>query len=73
MDIKEFANYCRENIGDFDKRLDLAWDRVSKMRCPFVMADMGLTQEVFECLDDYCAENGLEVDDYDIEDLMGEI
>ena len=40
--LKEIAAYCRNNIEDFEIRVQLALKKMDRMRCPLSMADEAL-------------------------------
>ena len=71
--LNDFRKYCEEFIEDFDYRLERAWSIVSKMRCPFCMADTDLYGEVESRFEDFCLDNDLNMDDYDLEEIFEEL
>lgn len=69
----DFRKYCERVIEDFNHRLGRAWSIVDKMRCPFCMADTDLYGQVESCFEDFCQDNDLNMDDYDLEEIFDEL
>lgn len=70
MKTKEIAAYVRNNVEDYEERLQLALKRMDRMRCPMRMADDGLYDEMCDAIDDWCWENDVDGSDWDYEDLI---
>lgn len=73
MNIQDFSNYCREHIPHFDLRVEMAWDEIAQNRCPLSYADQKLHDQIQSALGDYCLDNDLDADDYDVDDLFDEL
>lgn len=73
MDLNALSEFFKQNISNFDSRLGRAWGIVDHMRCPFKMADTDLYIEMSDRLEDFCEENGLDYDDYDLEEIIWEL
>ena len=58
------------DIDDFDLRSELAMAKMDRMRCPLSQADPGLYDEMQDALCDYCADQDLNPDDFDIEEII---
>lgn len=67
---EEFCQYCKENIPNFELRYDLALDKEGEMRCPIEYADNQLYCEIRDRLEEWCDENGENIDDYDINEMF---
>jgi len=70
MRTKEIAAYVRNNIEDFEERLQLALKRMDRMRCPLRMADGILFDEIYGAIDDWSWDNEVNTEDWDIDDLI---
>jgi len=71
--LQEMAAYCRRNIEDFEVRVQLALKRIDRMRCPLSMADEYLHDEIWDCIEEWCDDNGYSIDffdDLDAEDVI---
>ena len=64
---KDLAAFVRNNIEDYEIRLQLALKRMDRMRCPLRMADDGLYDEIMDAISEWCEDN-----DYDIDQLYEE-
>ena len=77
MDNKdELIEYIKSNIADFDDKISEAWESLDKYRCPLIMADNGLYDEIADLIQDYADDNGLSeewIDDIDVEELFNEL
>jgi hypothetical protein len=59
---KDLATYVRNNIEDYETRLQSALDRVDEMRCPLRMADNSLYDEIVDAVTDWCDDNDVSLD-----------
>lgn len=59
---KDLAAFVRNNIEDYEERLQLALKRMDRMRCPLRMADDGLYGEIESAIEDWCEDNDYDVD-----------
>lgn len=66
MRTKEIAAYVRNNVEFYEERLQLALNRMDRMRCPLWMAFPILYDEICEVLSD----NDIEIDEIDIEEII---
>ena len=69
---KELAAYVRNNIEDYEIRLQLTLKQMDKMRCPFWMADDGrLYDEIVSAIDEWCEDNEISLEnDVDMDELI---
>ena len=68
---KEVAAYVRNNVEDYEERLQLALKRMDRMRCSLRMADDGLFEEIVDAVSNWCEDNEVSVDFYeDWDDLI---
>lgn len=70
---KEIAAFVRNNIEDYEERLQLALKRMDRMRCPMRMADDGLYDEMCDAVEDWCEDNDIDFYEIDLEELIDEI
>lgn len=70
MNKKEVAAYVRNNIEDFEERLQLALKRMDRMRCPMRMADDGLFDEIVDAIEDWCWENDVDCSEVDWDEVI---
>lgn len=71
MKTKEIAAYVRNNVEDYEERLQLALKRMDRMRCPMRMADDGLFEEIVDAVIDWCDDNEISIEyDFDFEELI---
>lgn len=68
---KEIAAFVRNNIEDFEERLQLALKRMDRMRCPLRMADGILYDEIVDSIDEWCNDNEVSLEfDEDWDELI---
>lgn len=70
MKTKEIAAYVRNNVDDYEERLQLALNRMDRMRCPLRFADQELYDDISNAIDDWCWDNEVNNEDWDYEDLI---
>ena len=58
--INEIGNYLREQIEDFDVRVNLALKTMDKMRCSLDNADCDLYDECYEKIEEWCEDNDVD-------------
>lgn len=72
--IKNLAQYCQDNIEDYELRAQLALDQIDKWRAPLSMVDSGLYDQMLESCEEYCEENDIDPecleDEVMIEDVL---
>lgn len=56
---KEIAAYVRNNVEDYEERLQLAFKRMDRLRCPLSFADQELYDDIINAIEDWC-------DDYEV-------
>ena len=64
-ELKKIAEYCRQNIEDYDVRVQLALGIMDRMRCPLSMADASLYDQIEQYAEEWAEENGYSVDEWD--------
>ena len=67
---KEIAAYVRENVADYELRLQLALNRMDRMRCSLRYVDSELFDEIFERIQEWCDDNEVTIDFFDDPDDM---
>lgn len=76
--LKEIAAYCRNNIEDFELRVQVALGFMERCRCPLDQADYSLYNEMYEYILEWAEDNGYSVDEWDeesgieVEDILWE-
>lgn len=70
-EIKDVCEYVRNNVENFELRYSLAWDAIGKYRCSLESADPMLYDAISYAVEDYCNDNELDMDDFDIEENFG--
>ena len=74
MNKKEIAAFVRNNIEDFEVRLQLALKRMDRMRCPLSMADGMLYDEIVDAVEEWCDDNDVSLEyDEDFNEIINEI
>lgn len=74
MNKKEIAAFVRNNVEDFEVRLQLALKRMDRMRCPFRMADGMLYDEIVDAIEEWCDDNEVSLEyDEDWDEILDEI
>lgn len=67
---KEIAAYVRNNVEFFEERLQLALNKMDRMRCPLSFADEELYDDISNAIDDWCWDNEVDNEDWDYDDLI---
>ena len=58
--LQDLLSYIRENIEDKD--IERAWNKIDRMRCPLVMADPQLYNDIDHLVEDFIFDNNLDDD-----------
>lgn len=67
---KEIAAYVRNNVEFFEERLQMALNKMERMRCPLSFADQELHDDISNAIDDWCWDNDVDNNDWDYEDII---
>lgn len=71
MNKKEVAAYVRNNVEFFEERLQLALNKMERMRCPLSFADQELYDDITNAIEEWCDDNEVSVEfDEDWTDLI---
>lgn len=70
MNKKEIAAYVRNNVEFFEERLQLALNKMERMRCPLRFADSELYDAISDAIDEWCDDNEVNNEDWDYEDII---
>lgn len=62
MNKKEVAAYVRNNVEDYEERLQLAFKRMDRMREPLQMADEELYDDITNAIEEWCDDNEVSVE-----------
>lgn len=69
--INEIAAYVRNNVEDYEERLQLALKRMDRMREPLRMADGSLYDEIVDAISEWCDDNEVSLEfDEDWDELI---
>jgi hypothetical protein len=67
---KELAAYVRNNVEFFEERLQLALNKMDRMRCPLQMADEELYNDIINAIEEWCDDNEVCYDEVDWDDAI---
>ena len=67
---KEVAAYVRNNVEFFEERLQLALNKMDRMRCPLQMADEELYNDIINAIEEWCDDNEVCYDEVDWDDAI---
>lgn len=70
MKTKEIAAYVRNNVDDYEERLQLALNRMDRMRCPLRFADKELYDDICDAIEEWCWDNEVDYFGWDFDDLL---
>jgi hypothetical protein len=69
--LSSLADYCKENITDYEVRVGLAIDKIAYWRASLEYVDNSLCTEMQDACEEWCKENEIDLDeDFDVEDLI---
>ena len=68
--VKDHLEEVFGGIEDFNHRYEFALCRMDRYRCPLSHADQKLYEEMYDALSDWCEDNELDIDDFDIEEII---
>lgn len=68
--IKEIAAYVRNNVEFYEDRLQLALNKMDRMRCPLSFADQELYDDISNAIEDWCWDHEVDNEDWDYDDLI---
>ena len=72
-ELKKIAEYCRQNIEDYDLRVQVALGLMDRMRCPLSMADASLYDQIEQYAGEWAEENGYALDFFegiDVDEIL---
>ncbi len=72
MIYEDLASFISNRIENYEARVQLALDIIGRNRCPLYLADSRLYSQMADAVQEYIADNELDIDpdEIDIEDLM---
>ena len=68
--VKEIIELFKENVRDYENRVNFALGQMYEDRIPLSVADYGLYAELEDELYEYCKEHDLNIEDYDVEEII---
>lgn len=60
----------RNNVEFFEERLQLALNKMERMRCSLRFADSELFDAISDAIDEWCDDNEVNNEDWDYEDII---
>jgi hypothetical protein len=67
---KTLAQYCKDNIEDYEERVDRALTLIDRWRAPLYQVDSSLYGAMVDMVDEWGEENEINVEEVDIEELI---
>ncbi len=68
--LKEIAAYVRNNVEFFEDRLQLALNKMDRLRCPLSFADEELYNDIVNAIEEWCDDNEVCCDEVDWDDAI---
>lgn len=68
--LQTIADYCSENIWNFEERVQMALAKIDHWRCPLSQADGALYDDIQNAIADCATDYEIEVEEIDPEDLI---
>lgn len=68
--VKEHLDEVFAEVEDLNYRVEKAMVTMDRMRCPLSHADRQLYDEMYNVLCDWCYDHDLDVDDFNLEDIV---
>ena len=68
--LQIIADYCLENIWNFEERVQMALTKIDHWRCPLSQADGTLYNDIQNAIADCGADYEIDVEEIDPEDLI---
>ena len=59
--------WCELRIDHFFEKEMIAWDNMERNRCPLDMAFPQLQMEMDTAIEEYCEDNGIDSEEWDID------
>ena len=63
--FKEIAAYVRNNVEFYEERLQLALNKMDRMRCSLRFADNELFERIVDSVREWCDDRGIDVNDFE--------
>lgn len=67
---KEVAAFVRNNVEFFEERLQLALNKMDRMRCPLSFADEELYNDIINAIEEWCWDNDVDCSEVDWDDAI---
>jgi hypothetical protein len=68
--LKIVADYCRNNIWNFEERVQMALAKIDHWRCPLSQADRTLYSDIQNAIEDCGTDYELDIDGIDPEEII---
>lgn len=69
-EMKLIAEYCKENVWEFEERVQIALGKIDHWRCPLEQADISLYNDIQDAVCDCATDYEIDVEDIDIESII---
>ena len=70
--LTDLADYCRENIEDFDLKTSMAIRMIGRSKMPLHLLDNSFNSQIWDCYEEWAEENEINIEemDFEVEDLL---
>lgn len=68
--LQTIADYCLENIWNFEERVQMALAKIDHWRCPLEQADYQLFEDICQAIEDCAIEYDIDCDNICVEDVI---
>lgn len=68
--LQTIADYCLENIWNFEERVQIALAKIDHWRCPLSQADESLYDDIQNAIADCAADYEIDVEEIDPERII---
>lgn len=68
--MREISAYVRNNVEFYEERLQMAFNKIERLRCPLSFADEELYNDIVNAIEEWCDENEVCYDEVVWEDAI---
>ena len=69
-EMKLIADYCNENILNFEERVQMALNKIDFLRAPLQLVDSSLYNDIQDAICDCAMDYEFDADDIEAEDVI---
>ena len=69
-EMKLIADYCNENILNFEERVQMALNKIDFLRAPLQLVDSSLYNDIQDAICDCAMDYEFDADDIDAEEVI---